>query len=105
MSPLVTSALLVIALSVFGYTMFWRLKSLVVLKASIIPRFDRIPERIDALMQVRPRPEAHGGSARSSRPGLMHVFIFAAFLVLQAAHADDVRDGLLETALDRALRT
>jgi Fe-S oxidoreductase len=98
MSPLVTSALLAIALSFFGYTMFWRLKSMAALKAPAIPRFDRIPERIDALMKFG-LGQKRMVDPEEFVPGVMHVFIFAAFLVLQVRTLMMFAMGYSESAI------
>jgi Fe-S oxidoreductase len=83
MSPLVMTILMAVAFAAFGYTMYWRTRSMLVLKAPAIPRFDRIPERIGALMLFGL------GQKRMVDPeerttGTMHVLIFFAFLVVQA---------------------
>src|SRR4051812_35711455 len=82
MSPLATTILLLLALSFFGYTMYGRVKSVMVLKPPAIPRFDRIGERIGALLKFG-LGQKRMVDPEEFTPGLMHVFIFAAFLVLQ----------------------
>jgi len=82
MSPLVTTLMLVLAVGFFLYTMFWRSKAMLSLKPDG-SRFNRIPERIDALMKFGL------GQKRMVDPeeftaGVMHVFIFGAFLIVQA---------------------
>lgn len=81
MSPLATALLLVVALAVFGWAMFWRLKSLAAMKAVPGNRLDRKGERLKALFLF-----GFGQKRMVDReerlPGLMHVFIFGAFMVL-----------------------
>ena len=81
MSPLVTSVLLLIGLSAFGYTMFGRVRAMLALKAPANNRFDRIPERIAALMKFG-MGQKRMVNPEEFVPGLMHVFIFGAFMVL-----------------------
>ncbi|MEW6431175.1 MAG: (Fe-S)-binding protein [Myxococcota bacterium] len=81
MSPLFTALLLVAGLSVFAWTMYWRLKSMAALKAVPGNRLDRKGERFLALLTF-----GFGQRRMVDReerlPGLMHVLIFGAFLVL-----------------------
>src|SRR5512145_1075643 len=79
MAPLLTAALLVAGLAFFAYTMLRRLAPLGALRKDV--RTDRAGERVRALLtfglgQRRlVDPEERG-------PGLLHVLVFAAFLVL-----------------------
>jgi len=79
MSPLLTAALLVAGLAAFAFTMLRRIAPLVALRGDV--RTDRMGERIRALL-------AFGFGQRrlvdpeERVPGVLHVLIFAAFLVL-----------------------
>jgi Fe-S oxidoreductase/nitrate reductase gamma subunit len=79
MGPLLTAAMLVIALSFFAFTMLRRMAPLLALRRD--DRVSRTGERVAALLRYglgQKRlvdPEERG-------PGLLHVVIFAAFLVL-----------------------
>jgi Fe-S oxidoreductase len=79
MNPVVTALLLTAALTFFAVTMFGRLRVLAAMKPT--NRFDHAPERAEALVlfglgqRRMVDPEELG-------PGLMHLFIFAAFMVL-----------------------
>ena len=79
MSPVLTAAMLVVALAFFAFTMTRRLAPLAALRRE--NRLDRVGERVRALLafgfgQKRlVDPEERG-------PGILHVLIFAAFLVL-----------------------
>ena len=81
MSPLVTSLLLALALGFFCYTMFWRMRAMLSLKPDT-SRFNRIPERIDALMKFG-FGQKRMVDPEEFTPGVMHVAIFAAFLIVQ----------------------
>jgi Fe-S oxidoreductase len=79
MSPLLTAAMLVVALGFFAFTMVRRVAPLLALRRD--DRISRTGERVAALLRFgigQKRlvdPEERG-------PGLLHVVIFAAFLVL-----------------------
>jgi Fe-S oxidoreductase len=79
MSPVLTAAMLVVALAFFAFTMARRLAPLAALRRE--NRVDRVGERVRALLafgfgQRRlVDPEERG-------PGILHVLIFAAFIVL-----------------------
>ncbi len=81
MSPLVTSLMLAVGVGVFAYTMFGRSKAMAALKPDR-SRFNRIPERIDALMKFG-LGQKRMVDPEEFVPGVMHVFIFGAFLVVQ----------------------
>src|SRR5687768_4318614 len=81
MSPLVTSLMLVAGLAVFAFTMFGRTKAMFSLKGDK-SRFNRVPERIDALMKFG-FGQKRMVDPEEFTPGVMHVLIFAAFLVVQ----------------------
>jgi Fe-S oxidoreductase/nitrate reductase gamma subunit len=79
MSPFLTAAMLVLGLAAFAYTMALRLAPLAALRREV--RTDRMGERVRTLLayglgQKRlVDPEERG-------PGILHVLIFVAFLVL-----------------------
>jgi len=79
MNPLLTALLLVAALGFFGYTMVRRFQPLLALRRDV--RTDRVGERLQALLRF-----GFGQKRLLDReellPGLLHVVIFAAFLVL-----------------------
>jgi Fe-S oxidoreductase len=82
MSPLFTLLLLFAGFGLFAFTMKGRLSAMRALGPEGTPRNDRLPERLKALALF-----GFGQKRMVDReefvPGLMHVFIFAAFLVLQ----------------------
>ncbi len=96
MSPVFTLLLLAAGLTFFGVTMYWRLRVLASMKKE--GRFDHAPIRAEALVlfglgQKRMvDPEERG-------PGLMHVLIFAAFMVLALRTIMLFAMGLSESAL------
>ena len=55
MGPLAISILLAVALGLFAYTMYFRVKSMLALKPDGT-RFSRVPERIEALILKDPIP-------------------------------------------------
>jgi Fe-S oxidoreductase len=79
MAPLLTAAMLVAGLAFFAFTMVRRLAPLGALRREV--RTDRVRERVGALL-------AYGFGQRrlvdpeERGPGLLHVLVFAAFLVL-----------------------
>lgn len=83
MSPIVTSLLLLVALAAFGATMYWRVRVLLALKPVPGNRLDDPEERADGLLLF-----GFGQKRMVDReellPGLMHVAIFGAFVVLAA---------------------
>ncbi|MEW5737532.1 MAG: (Fe-S)-binding protein [Myxococcota bacterium] len=99
MSPIATTALLVIALSVFAWTMFWRLKSLAALKAVPGNRLDRKGERLKALLTFG-LGQKRMVDREELLPGLMHVFIFGAFMVLALRTVSLFVMGFSSTALE-----
>ncbi len=86
MSPLFAGAIVFLMLLAFGITMAWRVRAMRALKPE--NRFDRVGDRIKALMLF-----GFGQKRMVDReefsPGLMHVFIFVAFLAVQ------LRSGML----------
>jgi Fe-S oxidoreductase len=87
MSTLIFILLIIVALGYFGRTMYGRIG--VLLKVEPADRFDRIPERIKALLvyalaqkkfiQREPRPDT---ALSEQTAGWMHFFIFWGFLIL-----------------------
>jgi Fe-S oxidoreductase len=81
MSPLFTTVLLVAGLSLFAHTMFWRLKGMAALAPEPGRRLDRVGERLSALLKF-----GFGQRRMVDReellPGVMHIFMFGAFVVL-----------------------
>ncbi|MBS1150641.1 MAG: iron-sulfur cluster binding protein [Myxococcaceae bacterium] len=81
MSPLVTSLMLAVGVGFFSYTMLWRMRALFSLKPDA-SRFTRIPERIAAVIKFG-LGQKRMVDPEEFTPGLMHVFIFAAFMIVQ----------------------
>src|SRR5512138_463440 len=79
MNPLLTSLLLAAGLGAFGWTVFRRLAPLRALRA--VDRTDRLPARLASLLRF-----GFGQRRLVDRagilPGLLHVALFGAFLVL-----------------------
>jgi hypothetical protein len=97
MSPIITGLLLTVGVSVFVMTMAGRMGALLAMKPE--NRLDRIPERTLALLRFG------FGQKRMVDPeertaGLMHVAIFAAFLVLAVRTLMMFVMGFSETALE-----
>lgn len=96
MSPLLTSVLIAAALGFFAYTMWGRVRVLGAMRNA--NRFDRPGERLRRLLlygfgQKRMvDPEERG-------PGVMHLFVFFAFLVLALRTTMLFAMGFSETAL------
>ena len=96
MSPIITSLLLLVALSFFAITMTGRIMALAALKPEA--RFDQIGLRLRALLlfglgQKRMVDKEERG------PGVMHVLVFAAFVVLALRTVTLFVMGFSETAL------
>ncbi|MCY1073275.1 (Fe-S)-binding protein [Archangium lansingense] len=79
MSPIITGLLLAVGLSVFGITMSGRIGVLLAMKKE--NRLDNIPQRASALLRFG-LGQKRMVDPEEFTPGLMHVFIFAAFMVL-----------------------
>jgi Fe-S oxidoreductase len=79
MNPYVTAILLIIGVLVFGYTMSGRILALLRMKP--VNRFDRIPERLLRLMRFG-FAQRRMVDPEEFTPGLMHLLIFVAFMVL-----------------------
>ncbi len=83
MSPTVTTLLLVTGVTFFLVTMYWRIRVLFALKREPGNRLDRASERAEALVLFG-LGQKRMVDPEERLPGLMHVGIFAAFLVLAA---------------------
>jgi Fe-S oxidoreductase len=79
MSPVATALLLLIAGAFFAFTMLRRVAPLFALRR--VTRTDRVAERTDGLLRFG-FGQRRMVDPEELRPGLMHVVIFAAFLVL-----------------------
>jgi len=96
MSPAFTSLLLAAGLIFFGVTIYWRARVLLAMRPE--NRFDNGPARAEALVRYglgqrrMVDPEERG-------PGVMHVLIFAAFVVLAARTIMLFTMGFSESAL------
>ena len=97
MSPLVTSLLLAVGVGAFGFTMFGRMKALLALKPDA-SRFNRIPERLGALLKFG-LGQKRMVDPEEFTPGLMHVLIFAAFLIVQLRTVMMFVMGFSQTAI------
>ncbi|HEX8699606.1 MAG TPA: (Fe-S)-binding protein [Myxococcaceae bacterium] len=96
MSPIITGLLLAFALSFFGYTIAGRAGVLLALKRE--NRLDRIPFRVGQLLRFG-LGQKRMVDPEEFTPGLMHVFIFAAFMVLALRTVSLFAMGFSETAL------
>ncbi len=96
MSPIVTGLLLAVALSVFAMIMAGRVGVLIAMKRE--GRLDDIPFRVKQLLRFG-LGQRRMVDPEEFTPGLMHVFIFAAFLVLQLRSAMMFAMGFSATAL------
>ena len=79
MSPIITGLLLTVGVSVFVMTMAGRVGALLAMKPE--NRLDRLPRRALALLQFG-LGQKRMVDREERTAGLMHVFIFAAFMVL-----------------------
>jgi Fe-S oxidoreductase len=79
MSPIITGLMLVVGLSLFVMTIAGRAGVLAAMKPD--NRFDNIPKRVAALLRFG-LGQQRMVDPEEFTPGLMHVFIFAAFMVL-----------------------
>jgi Fe-S oxidoreductase len=99
MSPIVTALLLTTGLIFFAVTMYWRIRVLFALKAVPGNRLDHAPERAEALLLF-----GFGQKRMVDReermPGLMHLAIFGAFLVLAVRTVMLFAMGFSTEALD-----
>jgi Fe-S oxidoreductase len=96
MSPIITGLLIVVAVSFFAMTMAGRAGVLLAMKGE--SRLDDIPFRIKQLLRFG-FGQKRMVDPEEFTPGLMHVFIFLAFLVLQLRSLMLFTMGFSETAL------
>ncbi|XXF78454.1 (Fe-S)-binding protein [Myxococcaceae bacterium GXIMD 01537] len=96
MSPIITGLLLAVALSIFVMTMAGRAGVLLAMKKE--NRLDNIPQRALALLRFG-LGQRRMVDREEFTPGLMHVFIFAAFMVLALRTVSLFAMGLSESAL------
>jgi Fe-S oxidoreductase len=96
MSPIITGLLLAIGVSVFVMTMGGRIGVLLAMKPE--NRLDNIPQRAAALLRFG-LGQKRMVDPEEFTPGLMHVFIFAAFVVLALRTIMMFVMGFSETAL------
>jgi Fe-S oxidoreductase len=81
MSPLYTSALLMLGVSAFLVTMSWRIRAMAALKSEPGNRLDRLGERSLVLLKFG-FGQRRMVDPEEFVPGVMHVLIFGAFVVL-----------------------
>ncbi len=79
MNPVITSLLVFVGLTVFTYVMYGRVSALLAMKPE--NRLDRLPERARALIRFG-LGQKRMVDPEERTPGVAHVLIFAAFLVL-----------------------
>ncbi len=96
MSPIITGLLLAVGLSVFVMTMGGRIGVLLAMKKE--NRLDNIPQRAAALLRFG-LGQKRMVDPEEFTPGLMHVLIFAAFMVLALRTLMMFVMGFSETAL------
>ncbi|WP_375769791.1 (Fe-S)-binding protein [Archangium gephyra] len=96
MSPIITGLLLAVGVSVFVMTMAGRIGVLVAMKPE--NRLDNLPQRAAALLSFG-LGQKRMVDREEFTPGLMHVFIFAAFMVLALRTIMMFVMGFSETAL------
>ncbi len=97
MNPYITAALLLVGVSLFGYTMAGRLTAL--FKTKKVDRFDQLGERLIRLLRFG-LGQKRMVDPEEFKPGLAHVLIFAAFLVVQARTIMLFAMGFSESALE-----
>ena len=96
MNPYVTAILLLVGIIVFGFIMVGRITTLLRMKG--VNRFDRPIERTKRLLKFG-LGQRRMVDREEFLPGLMHVLIFAAFMVLAVRTTMLFVMGLSETAL------
>ncbi|HYO70087.1 MAG TPA: (Fe-S)-binding protein, partial [Archangium sp.] len=96
MSPIITGLLLTVGVSVFVMTMAGRIGVLLAMKTE--NRLDNLPQRAAALLRFG-MGQKRMVDPEEFTPGLMHVFIFAAFVVLALRTIMMFVMGFSETAL------
>src|SRR5690349_4901470 len=97
MNPIVTAILLFVGLASFGYTMYGRIASLAAMKGTV--RWDRPLERLWR-MTFFALGQRRMVDPEEFTPGLMHVFIYVAFMVLAVRTVTLFTMGFSETAFD-----
>lgn len=80
MNPLFMSLLLIVALAVFGNTMYYRIRLLMALEPA--HRTDRIRERLKNLLAIALGQKRLVGRKKERASGIMHALIFWGFCVL-----------------------
>lgn len=98
MNPWLTSLLVVGGVSLFAVTVAGRLKAMAALGPVAGNRLDRVPERLASLFTFG-FGQRRMVDPESFLPGLMHVFIFFAFLVLSLRTVSLFVMGFSESAL------
>jgi Fe-S oxidoreductase len=98
MNALFTGFLVVVALAVFARTMYGRVGVLFALKKVPGNRLDRVGDRVAALIQFG-LGQKRMVDREERLPGLMHIFIFAAFMTLALRTLMLFAMGFSETAL------
>ncbi|KFA94718.1 (Fe-S)-binding protein [Archangium violaceum] len=96
MSPIITGLLLTVGVSIFVMTMAGRIGVLLAMKHE--NRLDNLPQRATALLSFG-LGQKRMVDREEFTPGLMHVFIFAAFMVLAVRTIMLFVMGFSETAL------
>jgi Fe-S oxidoreductase len=81
MSPLFTAAWLFLSVLAFSVTMFYRVGTMAALRGEPHQRLDRLPDRLRALL-VFGFGQRRMVDPEEFVPGLMHVLVFGAFVVL-----------------------
>lgn len=97
MSPLITGLLLVVGLSIFVMTMGGRVGALLAMRPE--NRLDHVPQRTLALLRFG-LGQRRMVDPEEFTPGLMHVLIFAAFMVLALRTVSLFAMGFSSTALE-----
>ena len=82
MNPYIAALFLIVGVGAFAFTMLGRVRAMRALKSEPGNRLDRVGERLKALL-VFGLGQKRMVDREARLQGLMHVFIFAAFLVLQ----------------------
>src|SRR5262249_17487827 len=97
MNPIVTALMLFVALAAFAHTMYGRMASLAALRPEV--RWDRPLERLWRMTAFALGQRRMVGPAEVV-PGLLHVFIFAAFVILALRTVTLFWMGFSESALE-----
>jgi len=94
MNPLLMSLLLIVALSVFGRTMFRKIRLLLALEPA--DRLNRLKERLLDMAILAIGQKRLVGRSRERSSGIMHAFIFWGFCVLLIRSLNLYGQGFLE---------